>query len=93
MGFFSSRRPPEGSENPHPTPIESLINTIADYISPRAREERRMKAIGNPAERQIEQQRIAREESFYRHGMPVAGHNEPVPKNNPTLRRKHPFVP
>jgi len=49
LPFFRRSDP----DTPRSTPIEILINRFADYISPRAREERRLKAIGNPAEREI----------------------------------------
>jgi hypothetical protein len=96
MWFPFHRTPdPRGDAPAHPTPIQVLIDTIAGYISPRAYEVRHQKLVGNPAERQTEQRRIAREEAFFRQGMPVAGHNEPAPKNNPTLppHRRPRFVP
>lgn len=82
------RRPPAPSDNPEPTPIEILINLFPEYLSPRAREERRQMAAGNPEERQIRQHRISREESRYRRGFPVAGHGEPEPVNDPRVRRR-----
>jgi hypothetical protein len=48
-----------------------------------ARQEQAQKAAGNPKEKQAEAERINREESLYRGGMPVAGHNEPEPENDP----------
>jgi hypothetical protein len=93
MSFFTFfKRRPESSD-PRPTPIEILRILIPGYISPRGREEIRQMKIGNPAERQIQRQTLARVETLYARGCPVAGHNEPVPINNPRLRRRPPFVP
>ena len=89
--FFCDRKRSEPADNPHPTPIEILINTIADYVSPRAREERRQKQVGNPAEREIAHQRIEREAAAYRRGFPVAGHNEPQSLNQPSVRHRQRF--
>ena len=89
--FFCDKKLSPPSDNPSSTSIETLINTIADYISPRTREVRRQKQVGNPAAREIEAQRIEREAALYRHGMPVAGHNEPQSLNQPSIRHRQRF--
>jgi hypothetical protein len=60
---------------------EFLRTTDPDYVSPLARQERSQKERGNPAERQTAQQRIAREDAYYRQGFPVAGHGTTIPKS------------
>jgi hypothetical protein len=89
--FFFRGKPPESSDTPSEVPTETLIHTVPGYVSPLARRERSQKETGNPAERQTEQQRIAREESLYRHGFPVAGHGEPEPVNQPRVRQRQRF--
>lgn len=84
MWPFSKRSDPPATQ----TPIQTLINTIAGYISPLARQERTQKLIGNPAEREIETQRIRREAAHYLQGFPVAGHGEREPKHSPRQRMR-----
>jgi hypothetical protein len=65
MRFFLFRRkPPESSDTPSEVPIETLISTVPGCVPPLARRERSQKETGNPAERQTEQQRIAREDHY-----------------------------
>jgi hypothetical protein len=60
------RSPGEGPEcNPDGTLRNSGI----------AQREQAQKAAGNPKEKQVDAERIAREEALYRAGMPVAGHD------------------
>ena len=91
--FFSRRPEPPADAPAQPSTIETLIATIAGYISPGARQERARKAEGNPAERQIERETISRTEAHFRAGFPVAGHGEPEPVNNPKLRQRSKLVP
>jgi hypothetical protein len=92
MRLFS-RRPEPPSDPPPPTPIEILINTIAGYISPRAREERHQKEIGHPAEDRSKREYLAEHEALYRRGFPVAGHGEAERINNPAVRHRNRMVP
>lgn len=72
--------------------VQDILRIInPEYISPAAREEHRQKQAGNPAEREIETQRIEREAAAYRRGFPVAGHNEPQSLNQPSIRHRQRF--
>jgi hypothetical protein len=74
--------------------VQSILRVInPDYVSPIARRELAQKQQGNPAERQTEQRRIAREDSHYRQGFPVAGHGGPEQVNNPKPRQRPKLVP
>ena len=72
--------------------VQDILRVInPEYVSPVAREEHRQKQAGNPAEREIEGQRIEREAAAYRRGFPVAGHNEPQSLNQPSIRHRQRF--
>ena len=72
--------------------VQNILRVInPDYVSPVARQEQNQKQAGNPAERQVEQRRISREEAHYRQGFPVAGHGGPEPINQPRIRHRQRF--
>jgi hypothetical protein len=62
-----------------------ILRRNPEYISPRGQLEQAQREAGNPVEKQIEAERIAREEANYRRGFPVAGHD---PRINLTTKSR-----
>jgi hypothetical protein len=89
-------KPPsiENPADPLPDrPVEQIINSNPEYVSPGARQERSQKAIGNPNEDRIQREHLNRQDRLYQRGFPVAGHGEPEPVNNPEPRQRPKLVP
>jgi hypothetical protein len=66
-----------------PNEVDCSGHAHSSTPPPATQRERSQKEIGNPAERQTEQERIHRERSRYERGFPVAGHGEPHRTNDP----------